>query len=332
MIITTKAPTHYKAINRILGRRLAASRVSSLLTLGLVLIIAHATSAQTLHTLPIKTVGDLHAFFKWTAKKPPIISGHRGGMVKGFPENSLATFENTLKHTPAFFEIDPRLTKDSVIVLLHDATLDRTTTGTGKLSDYTWEEVKKLYLKDAEGNVTEHRIPTLVEAIEWARGKTVLNLDRKEVPPAITAALIRQHKAAAFMMLTVHAPQQARYYFDDNKDCMLSVFIKSKQELEAYEKAGIPAANMIAYIGPTVKPENKELYQLLNARGIMCMISAASSYDKLPNPAEREKAYRAIIADGASILESDRPIEVAEALSDPASAHHASPASTKIKK
>lgn len=54
-----------------------------------------------IHTLPIKTVGDLHAFFKWTAKKPPIISGHRGGMVKGFPKNSLATFENTLKHTPA---------------------------------------------------------------------------------------------------------------------------------------------------------------------------------------------------------------------------------------
>ncbi|QIP16525.1 glycerophosphodiester phosphodiesterase family protein [Spirosoma aureum] len=273
-------------------------------------------NAQSLNRLPIKTVQDLRTFFHWTGKQVPIISGHRGGMVKGFPENSIATFENTLKHTPAFFEIDPRLTKDSVIVLLHDATLDRTTTGTGKLSDYTWEEVKKLHLKDADGNVTEHRIPTLAEAIDWARGKTVLNLDRKDVPFAMTTAILRKHKADAFMMLTVHAPEQARYYYDDNKNRMFSVFIKNRQELDAYEKAGIPAGNMIAYIGPTVKPENQELYRLLNAKGIMCMISAASSYDKLSSPEERAAAYKSIINDGASILESDRPIEVAEAIKD----------------
>lgn len=282
----------------------------------LVLIISQSdwVNAQTLHRLPIKTVRDFHAFFKWTSRKPPIISGHRGGMVTGFPENSIATFENTLKYTPAFFETDPRLTKDSVIVLLHDTTLDRTTTGTGNLSDYTWDELKKLYLKDAEGNVTNHHMPTLAEAIEWARGKTVLNLDRKDVPFPMVATLIRTHKADAFVMLTVHSPEQARYYFDDNNERMFSTFIKNEQELAGYEKAGIPAASMIAYIGPTVKAENQKLYQLLNAKGIMCMISAASTYDKLPDPAERMKAYQAIMQDGASILETDRPIEAADVI------------------
>ena len=277
-------------------------------------LMAGGTHAQVPHRLPIKTVEDLHDFFKWTDKKKPIISGHRGGMVPGFPENSLATFENTLQHTPAFFEIDPRLTRDSVIVLMHDATLERTTTGTGKVSDYTWKELQKLRLKDSDGNVTEHRIPTLGEAIEWARGKTVLNLDRKDVPFAMTAAIIRKHRADAFVMLTVHSPEQARYYLDDNRDRMFSAFVKTPQELTAYEKAGIPADNMIAYIGPTVKPENQELYRLLHAKGIMCMISAASSYDKLTSAEERAAAYRAIVADGATILESDRPIEVAEAI------------------
>lgn len=277
------------------------------------LLVAGSTNAQTLHRLPIKTVQDLHSFFKWTEAKKPIISGHRGGMVPGFPENSLATFENTLKHTSAFFEIDPRLTRDSVIVLMHDATLDRTTTGTGNLSDYTWKELQRLRLKDSDGNVTEHRIPTLAEAIEWARGKTVLNLDRKDVPFAMTAAIIRKHRADAFVMVTVHSAEQARYYYEDNADRMFSAFVKTPPELAAYEKAGIPAANMIAYIGPTVKPENQALYKLLNAKGIMCMISAASSYDKLTSADERAGFYRAIIADGASILETDRPIEVAEA-------------------
>lgn len=58
----------------------------------------------------------------------------------------------------------------------------------------------------------------------------------------------------------------------------------------------------------------EELYQLLNAKGIMCMISAASTYDKLPELGDRASAYRAIIHDGPSILETDRPIEAAEAI------------------
>ncbi|NEU70310.1 glycerophosphodiester phosphodiesterase family protein [Spirosoma agri] len=270
--------------------------------------------AQSLHRLPITTVQELHDYFNWKPGKPPIISGHRGGMYEGFAENSLSSFEHTLEHTPAFFETDPRLTKDSVVVLLHDATLDRMTTGTGKLSDYTWEEVKKLRLKDAQGRVTQDRIPTLDEAIDWARGKTVLNLDHKEVPLSMTASIIRKHKADAFVMLTVHSPQQAQYYYRENKDRMFSAFIKNKDEWEAYEKAGIPASSLIAYIGPAIKPDNKQLYQLLNSKGIMCMISAASSYDKLADEQERFSAYRAIIEDGASILESDRPIDVAQAL------------------
>jgi glycerophosphoryl diester phosphodiesterase len=48
------------------------------------------------------------------------------------------------------FEIDPRITKDSVVVLMHDATLDRTTTGTGRVADHTWAELQQLRLKDAD--------------------------------------------------------------------------------------------------------------------------------------------------------------------------------------
>lgn len=283
-------------------------------TLFLTVGLAQPVQDQPLYRLPIKTIQDLHDFFKWTDQKKPIISGHRGGMIKGFPENSIATFENTLKHTPAFFEIDPRLTKDSVIVLMHDETLDRTTTGHGKVSNFTWAELKKLYLKDAEGNVTDHRIPTLAEAIEWAREKTVLNLDKKDVPFPMIAAIIRKHKADAFVMLTVHTAEQARYYHDDNKDRMFSAFVKTPQAMADYEKAGIPWNHMIAYIGPDIKPENQEMYKLLHAKGVMCMISAAPTYDKLKNKSERLAAYQAISKDGASVLESDLPIDVAEAL------------------
>lgn len=62
----------------------------------------HAT-AQQLKTLQLKDVKDLKEFFRYKGKSTPVISGHRGGTIKGFPENCIATFENTLKYTPAFF-------------------------------------------------------------------------------------------------------------------------------------------------------------------------------------------------------------------------------------
>ena len=279
-----------------------------------VLMFASKLPAQDLHTLNLKTVNDLHSFFRYTGNDIMLIAGHRGGVLKGFPENSVPALEEILKHTPAFFEIDPRLTKDSVVVLMHDATLDRTTTGTGKLSDYTFAELKDIRLKDGLGNVTEYAIPTLSEVINWARGKTILNLDHKDVPLRMTADLIRKHHADAFVMVTVHSPAEAKFYLSDNRNRMFSAFIKTKEDFDEYEKAGIPFTQMIAYIGAQVKPENSELYDLLNKKGTMCMISAASSYDKLKNENERMLSYISILNNGASILESDFPIEAAAAV------------------
>ena len=259
--------------------------------------------STTLHTLKINSSQDLHDFFKYTGQDIPLISGHRGGTTKGFPENCIATFENTLRYTPAFFEIDPRLTKDSIIVLMHDATLDRTTTGSGNVSDYTYAELQKFRLKDSEGKVTPYSIPTLDEVIKWSKGKTILNLDRKDVPLPVTARKLKEHQAETNIMLTVHNAEQAKYYYQDNKNRMFSAFIRNRKEFEDFEKSGIPWSHIMAYVGPTNKPENKEMYDLLHARGVMCMISAAPSYDKLPDPAACQNAYQEIIKAWADVIE-----------------------------
>src|SRR5690349_16453964 len=94
--------------------------------------------SKKINVLNISTPQQLQQYFKYTGHDVPLISGHRGGPDTGAPENSLQAFEHSLTFTPATFEIDPRLTKDSVVVLLHDDTLDRTTTGKGKLNSYTW--------------------------------------------------------------------------------------------------------------------------------------------------------------------------------------------------
>jgi len=272
-----------------------------------------AYSQHKIHALKIRDLRELRLFFKYKEQNQPLISGHRGGMVKGYPENCIATFENTLRYTPAFFEIDPRLTKDSVVVLMHDETLERTTNGRGKVSDYTYAELKKLRLKDVEGNVTTYKIPTLKEVMDWSAGKTVLNLDRKDVPPSLQERILKDHPNKV-VMITVHNANQAKYYYAQNPDRMFSAFVKTKKALLEYETAGIPWESMIAYIGSVNKPENKELIDLLHARGVKCMISAAPTYDKLKSKEERAAHYRDTFKQGADILESDLPIEVAEAL------------------
>lgn len=284
------------------------------LTLAVSLLaVSSVTQAQQLHSLKIKKTNQLKEYFRYKGKNTPIISGHRGGMIKGFPENSIATFENTLRHTPAFFEIDPRLTKDGIAVLMHDETLNRTTNGNGEVSDYTFEELQRFRLKDPEGNVTDYKIPTLKEVIAWSKGKTVVNLDKKDLPLEMTAKILTECKND-IIMVTVHSAEQARFYYNHNPKWMLSAFVQSKKAFKAYEDTGIPWENMIAYIGSTNKPENKELFDMLHAKGVMCMISAAPTYDKLPNAAERAKNYRDTFIQGADILESDLPIEVAAAI------------------
>lgn len=275
---------------------------------------AGCSSHESLHRLKFSDEKALQAYFSYQQNKEHMISGHRGSRLPGYPENAIETFEFVLQHTPAFFEVDPRLTKDSVVVLLHDATLDRTTTGSGKLSDFTWEQVKKLKLKDSQGNVTPYRVPTLAEAIEWARGKTVLNLDKKDVPLGMTSRIIEKYKAGAFVMVTVHNAEQARFYYEKDRNRMMSAFVKTEDALKDYEAAGIPWSNMIAYIGSENKPANKKMFDLLHQQGVMCMISAAPVFDKLPGKQERARAYREIFLQGADILESDFPVEVAEAI------------------
>ncbi|MBO9204145.1 MULTISPECIES: glycerophosphodiester phosphodiesterase family protein [Niastella] len=270
--------------------------------------------SKKINVLNISTPQQLQQYFKYTGHDVPLVSGHRGGPDAGAPENSLEAFEHSLQFTPATFEIDPRLTKDSVIVLLHDDTLDRTTTGKGKLNNYTWAEVKKMQLKDVNGKVTPYRIPTLEEAIIWAKGKTVLILDKKDVPMETTAALIKKHHAEAWVMITVHNAKQAKFYYDDNKNVMFEAFVKTKKAMMEYEEAGIPWQQIMAYIGPEDKPENKELIDLLHQRGVMCMISSAPTYDKLSTAEERAKAYAQIIKSGVDVIEADKAIEAANAI------------------
>lgn len=282
----------------------------NIISLTLLLTISLSLSAQQ---LTFKTAAAMQQYFTYTPGKK-IISGHRGTSENGLPENSIPALKAVLKKTPAIFEIDPRYTKDSVAVMIHDATLERTTTGKGRVADFTWKELRDLRLKDAAGAVTKYKINTLDELIKWAKGKTILNLDKKDIPPAKIAEIIRKHQAYAWVWVTVHSLDEAAFHLAQHPDQYLSMHLKTSEAVQEFIRSGLPLDRMIVYIGPEIKISNQSLYQALNSRGVMCMISASSSYDKLATKELRQEKFKAIFADGASILETDFPMEAHEVL------------------
>lgn len=106
-----------------------------------------------------------------------MVVAHRGDWREA-PENSIWAIKKAIEAGAHMAEIDLALTKDSVIILMHDLTLDRTTTGKGSPSDYTLAEIKELYLRDGAGTATRMRVPTLEEVLRLSKGKIFLNLDK----------------------------------------------------------------------------------------------------------------------------------------------------------
>lgn len=106
-----------------------------------------------------------------------MVVAHRGNWREA-PENSIWAIRKAIEAGADMAEIDIALTKDSVLILMHDQTIDRTTTGKGAPSDYTLAEIRQFYLRDGAGSATQMRVPTLEEILKESKGKIFLNLDK----------------------------------------------------------------------------------------------------------------------------------------------------------
>lgn len=298
----------------------ACLSVAVLLLVGSQWLIAQEGAGKAkLHRIDAQTPAGLQELFKHSEEALPLVSAHRGGPMAGYPENCLATFEHTLAAGFAMLEIDPRYAKDGTIVVHHDATLERTTTGKGRLTDFTLAELKQLKLKDTAGKVTENQIPTLDEVLEWARGKTVLVLDQKDVPVAARVKKIEEHKAEAYAMLIVYSFEGAKECYALNPNVMMEVMIPNREKAAEFDKLGIPWRNVIAFVGH-VPPEDRGLYEMIHAKGANCLIGTSRNLDRqvitgqVPEIKQLEAGYREFLTRGADVIETDIPVLLAPML------------------
>ena len=112
-----------------------------------------------------------------------MVVAHRACWADGAPENSLSAIDACLAMGVDMIEIDVKLTQDGMPIDFHDSTLDRTTNGSGPVSEHSLAQIKSLNLKSGDGrgeaSLTTERVPTLAEALERIDGKLLVNLDVK---------------------------------------------------------------------------------------------------------------------------------------------------------
>jgi glycerophosphoryl diester phosphodiesterase len=273
----------------------------------------------SLHTFNLRSSKDLKELLSYGKERVPLVSAHRGGARKGFPENCIATFENTLRYTHALLEVDPRYTRDGAIVLMHDATLERTTTGRGNVADYTLAQLKELRLKDTEGNVTDYRIPTLDEALVWAKGKTVLVLDQKTVQMEARVKKIQEHQAQAHALVIAYSLEDAKRGYELDKEIMQEVMMPDRAAMEKFARTGVPWQNVVAFVTHT-QPAEKNIFQLLHEQGVLSIVGTSRTLDrdftagKITDRRFLTEKYQALIREGVDILEADLGIEAGQAL------------------
>ena len=79
----------------------------------------------------------------WFREHRPLSVAHRGHSIE-YPENTLEAYRKAIELGIEMIECDVNITRDGKLVMIHDATLDRTTNGKGRVSDLTWEELQRL--------------------------------------------------------------------------------------------------------------------------------------------------------------------------------------------
>lgn len=294
------------------------SRFGSVLAVAAIAMVAPGAAQTSGGGFTLDPQGDLSAMLDCLeAEGKTLISAHRGGPSAGLPENGIETMDAILADVPAIMEVDVAQSTDGVLYLMHDRTIDRTTTGSGKTSQLAWDAIKDLNLVDRAGWVTPYKVPTLEAALDWAKGKTVLQIDFKRTASfEDTIAMIRAKGMADSVILIAYSQAQAVKLYKLAPEMLLSYSVSKPGDLDAIVEAGIPADRIIAFAGTrTARPD---LYAVLDEADVEVIFGTLGrpdrSIDGVIARFGTPERYAELGEGGVDILATDRGREAAVAL------------------
>jgi glycerophosphoryl diester phosphodiesterase len=131
-----------------------------------------------------------------------IVIAHRGDHVTA-PENSLAALDSAIAHEADYVEMDLRTSSDGVMYVLHDESLQRTSTGNGRLKFLPSTILDTCHLKNSSEN-----IPRFETFLERSGGRINIYLDFKDADVAKTLALIEKYGLKKHILVYINAYEQ----------------------------------------------------------------------------------------------------------------------------
>lgn len=250
-------------------------------------------------------------------KSSVIVASHRGDW-RNYPENSLEAIDNAIAMGVDIVELDVQRTKDSVLILMHDPRLDRTTTGKGLIADTTISYIKSLNLKNGCNIRTIHKVPTLEEALVHAKGKIMINLDKADRYFDQVYDLMEKTGTTKQIIMKGNDSAEAvkEKYGDYLTDVIYMPIVNldkknSEEQIEIFIKDMKPVAFELLYKSDT-NPLPLKLKDSLNGRTLIwyntLWDTMAGGHDDDASLKDFNNGYGYLIDKlGASIIQTDRP-------------------------
>ena len=242
-----------------------------------------------------------------------------------YPESSLAALEGAIAMGVDMVEIDVQRTADGVLVCCHDKSVDRTTTGKGKVNELTADYIATLKLKTKEG-VTEYGMPTLAQALDLCRGRVLINIDKgMNYYDQIQSMLAERNMVEQVVIKSSKKPTTVAKYFAKHSQNMLYMPIINYREknwerhsplFESYLASDVPTiAYEICWDG-TLKGEQKVFKRVIKSGAklwvntlwdSLCGGKEHSFADNNALNGNEDKIYGTLLKRGVTMIQTDRP-------------------------
>jgi glycerophosphoryl diester phosphodiesterase len=229
-----------------------------------------------------------------------LVAAHRGGLDAPFPENTLPAFRHARHNGAQLVELDLRTTADGRVVILHDRSVNRTTSGRGLVHEMTLADVQALDAGDS------NRVPTLQEVLAWAMPLNVgLLLDVKRAPnlphDRIVNAVVEAGLARR-VLFGVRSLTDLEQFSRHAVGLRFLGLVPNLEDVDAFVAAGVEGIRL----WPKWLRSAPELVTMLQAEGVSVWLTAGDA---------NADAVRTYAAMGVQGLITDRPAVAASALS-----------------
>jgi glycerophosphoryl diester phosphodiesterase len=236
-----------------------------------------------------------------------LVASHRAAHLK-YPENSVPAIKEAIRLGVDIVELDVKVTKDGIPVLMHDRTIDRTTTGSGDPEQYTLAELKEFRLIH-NGDTTEEQIPTFEEALRLTKNNIMIDIDLKTDQLAPIIATIKNAGCEKQVFFFDNDYNALQYIRDEDPNFYL---MPRAYSYEMADSAIVRFKPQVVHIDFSFY--NAEVTELIKSNHARIWINALGNIDPAFGTPKEDEALDKTLKYGANIIQTDQPELLLKAL------------------